>query len=420
MKNVVVITSDYMPNPDANGICAYNIMNEMKKEDNIICICNKKSGEKERELIEGVHVIRVDIPKHMAAHSAYKKNPSCINRIRKYWHFGKRMVKNVLYIKKYPQIEFKREKEILRILEEQKKIDLIIAIFRPYDGIGAALKYKEKHSEVIVCGYFLDSLAGATPRGISAQRYKRLLRRNELSIIEKLDIVLKPMGDKAFYQQQKEIYNKIEFVDFPVLVKAETNIDFSFNKDEISLVFVGTLSSRYRSPEYLLEVLKKVYIENPRVRFHFWGHYDKLEQLKIWEEEYKNIFEYHGTVSYMQSRAIIKNADVLINITNKDMNMIPSKVFEIIAQCKPIINISSNDNDECEKIFETYPAVCSLNAVNKDLSKDVSALNLFIDKAIEENIDYSQIIKTYYTSSPCYIYEKIKRKYEEVISNVEK
>lgn len=413
MENIVVITSDFMPNPDANGICAYNMIQVLKKNAKVTCICNKKDDDKITEMIEDIQVYRVPMPKHMKILEVCRKNNTFSNKVKKRAIFLKRYIRNFWRVKNYPEIEYEREKMILSILKKIDKIDMIIGIYKPYDGIGAALQYKEENPEVMVCGYFLDSLLATKPFGMRIFPYKDLLRKNDKKIIEKLDIVLKPESDKQFYAEHK-ILKKIKFVNFPVFVKAETDMQYEFPKEKINLVFIGTLSSQYRSPAYLLQVIDRVYKKNEKVHLHFWGKYDNLDELKKWEQKYSHCFSYYGQVSYCMSRAILTSADVLINITNKDMQMIPSKVYELMAQCKPIINVSLNVNDECEKCFGTYPIICNINGAMAELDKDTKAIEEFLKGSEWNSADYKKIQLENEISSPEYIckiiYEEYKRR----------
>ena len=145
MDRIAVITSNYMPNPDANGICVYNIINELKKTaDELVCICNQQESEKQHELLNDVKILRISPAKHMRAIRRYQEESSWKNRLKMSATLTARRAKNLLNIRRYPRTEIRREKAIVSLLEQLPEFDLVIAAFRPFDGIGAAIEYKKR------------------------------------------------------------------------------------------------------------------------------------------------------------------------------------------------------------------------------------------------------------------------------------
>lgn len=415
MKKIAIITSNYMPNPDANGICAYNIINELKKNsDDVVCICSQQEGEKTQETIDGVKLFRIAPAMHMRAINQYLKHPSWKNKRKMSVILTVRRCKNLLNIIRYPRTEIKRENLILSVLDQMHEFDLIIAIFRPFEGMGAAIAYKKKHPNCQICGYFLDSLINFVPRGINPQIYRKITLRNEEKYLKRLDIILKPESDERYYK--KGIWNdKIAYVKFPVFVKANSSAKYKFADNELSLVFIGTLDSAYRSPAYLLKVLQQLHCNGTSARFHFFGTYDNSVEMTNWEKEYKDFFSSHGRISYQMSRTVLANADILVNITNKNLEMVPSKVYELMAQGKPILNVNSNRNDSCEKYFASYPLVCNINAAEGNIEKDSGKIKNFLETQIIHPIDYQQIYSDNYKATPEYVSELIRKKYFKIL-----
>ncbi len=407
MNRIAVITSNYMPNPDANGICVYNVMNELKKTvDDIVCICNQQEGEEQQETLDGVRIFRIPPARHMKAIMQYQKKSTWKNRLKMSVFLAARRAKNLLNIWRYPRTEIQREKVIFSLLEQMPEFDLIIAVFRPFDGIGAAIEYKKMHPKCQVCGYFLDSLIDFVPQGISRKIYRTLVAKNEKRFFQKLDIILKPESDKGYYKDSG-LDKTINYVKFPVFVRPECTECYKFGNNGLSLVFAGTLSSSFRSPAYLLNILQRLNRDGYNIKFHFFGTYDNPLELKHWQQEYKDCFAYHGSISFQRSRIVLANADILVNISNKGLQMVPSKVYELMAQGKPILHISSNRDDVCEKCFGSYPLVCNINSAERAMEKDIVRLKRFLDKQIKKDIDYEQIYLENYTATPEYICKTI-------------
>lgn len=413
MRRIAIITSNYMPNPDANGICVYNIINELKKfSDEIICICNQNENEAEQEIIDGIKVYRVEPSLHTKLIIRYQKHASVKNKITMEMILNARRVKNLLNIKKYPRTELRREKMILSILEKLPEVDLIIAVFRPFDGIGAAIAYKKKYPACKICGYFLDSLNDSVPHGMNPKIYRRIIADNEKKYLEKMDIILKPESDKKYYDKSNW-HKKIKYAKFPVFVKASPSEQYPFPKEEISLVFAGTLSSSYRSPIYLLKVLERLYQKNNKIHLHFFGTYDNPAELNHWEKEYMDFFTYHGSISFEQSRSVLASADILVNITNKGMDMVPSKIYELMAQGKPILNVRSNKEDICEKYFGVYPLLCNVDGVEMNIAEDAAKVERFF-KCSDNKMDYQRIYQENYMATPAYVCGIIYDQYQKL------
>ena len=416
MDRIAVITSNYMPNPDANGICVYNIINELKKTaDELVCICNQQESEKQHELLNDVKILRISPAKHMRAIRRYQEESSWKNRLKMSATLTARRAKNLLNIRRYPRTEIRREKAIVSLLEQLPEFDLVIAAFRPFDGIGAAIEYKKRHPKCQICGYFLDSVMDFSPQGISHKIYRKIAAGNERHYLEKLDIILKPENDKKYYKDCG-LDKDIDYVKFPVFVKSESTECYKFGKNELSLVFVGTLNSSFRSPEYLLDIIQRLRKDGYNIKFHFFGTYDNSRELNGWQKKYKDFFSYHGSISFQLSRTVLASADILVNISNKDLEMVPSKVYELMAQGKPILHISSNRNDVCEKCFGSYPLVCSLNSVEGNMDNNIRKLKNFFDTQIKKEIDYRQVYLENYKATPEYVCEVILKKCKSITS----
>ena len=79
---------------------------------------------------------------------------------------------------------------------------------------------------------------------------------------------------------------------------------------------------------------------------------------------------YHGEVSPEKADWYAQKADILINIGNKEFNLLPSKLIDYVSMGKPIINISQIENCATLPYMAKYPI----------------GLQLFEEKEITENV----------------------------------
>lgn len=135
--------------------------------------------------------------------------------------------------------------------------------------------------------------------------------------------------------------------------------DLKSNVSAVRLVFVGTLNPEIRSPGFLLEVFMKLLSMecSRRLELHIYGYSDLCENefLKCSRLLKKNVFV-HGVINKNAAIKEMSQADVLVNIGNRNSLQEPSKLIEYMSFCKPILNISSIPDDASIGILKEYPS----------------------------------------------------------------
>ncbi len=114
-------------------------------------------------------------------------------------------------------------------------------------------------------------------------------------------------------------------------------------------VYVGAFHKGIREPYEMLRFFDEVYRKS---RADFELHiYGPLNSCTIDFSRYSNIF-YHGVVARDKAIAVMKEADVLVNVENENCSMTPSKLVEYIATGKPIVNFAGADG--CSELLHKY------------------------------------------------------------------
>ena len=112
--------------------------------------------------------------------------------------------------------------------------------------------------------------------------------------------------------------------------------------ENFTMFFSGTFYRGFREPKNLIDALCQLKHLDFKLKIAgrnelFLKDFDKI----------KNKVEFLGFVPYEKSLELQENADVLVNISNKQVFQVPGKLFEYIGSKKPILNIVyDKDRDE--------------------------------------------------------------------------
>ncbi|WP_261222224.1 glycosyltransferase [Ancylothrix sp. D3o] len=187
--------------------------------------------------------------------------------------------------------------------------------------------------------------------------------------------------------------------------------------DKINLVFVGTLYSQIRRPEFLLSLFQQL-LKTPlmeKLELHFYGSIGDCNKYFLPYQHLinKKIFT-HGIVSREQAFQEMLKADILVNISNDTPYELPSKVVEYASLGKPVLNFAQNDRDCSTAFFKMYTgALCLIE------NEWTSASAPQIDKLVEfiqrpPRLEKSQLQELL----SCYRLDEISKAYENLLINV--
>lgn len=376
MYKILILTGRFLPKASANGLITYNIISELKKRGHkVICIATKQEEENDYEEINGIPIYRVrETLFAQKLQTASVKKISVFQRIELSFLSFLRRLKSLTILYKFPDTEPSQTRKRLRLakeLHEKEGFDCVIGVFRPFSNVATTIRMKKMFNELLCGAYYLDIVGGATPPSFLPMCiYQKLCSKGELRAFKGLDFILMAKGGRATYEQRlyKSVNKKITYVDFPVFCvdsNFSTSKDISaheFDTTQINLIYAGTLDKNIRNPEYLLMLLKAASAKQKGVVLHIFGQGNCGDIL----ERYKNCSEIkiieHGRVPHNEVKIAMGRADFVVNISNNTsiQDIVPSKIFELFATGKPIINIVYNPNDITQTYFSRHPSVCSL------------------------------------------------------------
>lgn len=137
----------------------------------------------------------------------------------------------------------------------------------------------------------------------------------------------------------------------------------SNQRNELRLVFVGTLYRKLRSPRYMLACFEALIAMLPerKLELHIYGAInDCADEIAQCPEVVKRSLIVHGMVERAEVHNAMRDADILINIGNESTAQLASKVIEYIAVGKPILNLVSIEKDTSVQALAAYPAVLTI------------------------------------------------------------
>ncbi|MCQ2096547.1 MAG: hypothetical protein MJY87_01210 [Fibrobacter sp.] len=365
-KKVLFLCDGFGKANDATGICVRNVAYEFQRNGySVFCIYN--SEKKHEHFSEnGIEFYGVKWALYDAMHSLCSKMVlgKCLFLL---FSFLRRFFVSVFY----PNVSFFRSKKYLKIAREiikREKISLVVGCYRPYESIYSVMTLKSMFKENVFCvGYHLDLTTNPNTanKWIKSFQEKKAWRA-ALKEQQILDMIVLPRA----IQNRKFEFNNTKFADFPVCIPDMTYEEFAlpYVQDYCNLVYIGTLNAQNRNPKHAIDMFESILNANgKKIVWHIWGCVE--QELKPIIEKSQSVF-YHGMLENSKVVYALKNADVIVNISNEQtVNMVPSKIFQYFSTSRPILNFVSSNIDVSIPYFEEYG----------------NALNVFKNATKEEN-----------------------------------
>lgn len=411
MSSYVFLTSEFVPNADASGICVYNVAKKLVENGNrVFVICEgRKNTHRFQDKIE-IFEVEATFFKQLQKKANDSKSWAymfILNIVK----VLRRIVK-AFTIFRFPNVSAKRAKKVYRVLEQinnEKKIDVIIGGFRPYDNIYAVTRFKNKHKNVKSIVVYWDLIRSKNPFGNSLYKlFDYLCYRNEQKVFNINDRILIPKsGMKAYTNARFDFAKeKVFYFDFPVFTESmPVYFTEELTKENINLTCIGTIDGENRSAFYFLKLAKILKEETGKnIKVHIIGNFTDMKAYEEFKD--RDFVEFHGSVDYDDIPQYIKESDFLINIGNKvTYDMIPSKIFQYFSSCKPIINFVAHKDDKSLEYFNKYPLKCNILEYENNVERDIRILKNYVFDINLITPDYSYVESLYQSNKPEFFVE---------------
>lgn len=400
MNKIILLTCSYFAScHDANGLCSMNLAEEfVKRGDKVFVISLEDITDPIPQNINNVTIYRIKGHRYVRLVNRINKSN---NAFLKCFLLLISCIRSLFVFAFYPNVSPWSSYRILKKMIEIDKynsVDTIVATYKPYSTIWAALFFKKRSESKTKLVTFHFDLMTVNFKGdiigfVKTKLCKRALRK-ELS---KVDMILVPES------APKIINAKINYVDFPLYVKdvSRSQSSFEFSDKFINIAYVGSLSTYNRSPYNAIKTLEKApKVFGKSIRLHIWGIQEDGKCIDVVNQSH--IVINHGVVDNNEVASILSKSDFLLNISNDiTFQMIPSKIFQYFSIGKPIINFVKSPNDASLPYFIKYGHVLNIEEYNKENNETSGHLKHFIEENLGKKIvvDDSLFIK----STPDYI-----------------
>lgn len=381
MKKIMVLlhTIDYIPS--ANGICTKAVIESLLSLYNDVAItCIACSEERVPNYTKGerYEVYRV---RRGVSSALLRTNKSGFKYIfaKILYHFTKAAF-FLWWPIEYPFLTERIYKQACALFENNE-YDAIISVYKNIENVLAGIKVSREFPNTKHIVYFLDPLIGGRVSRVYQNRYSLWhIKKVEQYIAKQADrLIMMRSSFKAKEPYYKGCFycDKISVSDFP-LIELKTNVGAKqSNSPRIQMIFAGSLQKGIRDPEYILKILSA--LNRHEVTLHIYGLSDYDDLFNRYSNGKNLEIICHGQVPRNAIIANYSNADILINIGNKDTEMVPSKLLEYISTGKPILNLSFQEMDSCDYYLKRYPESCSIN-VNAKFQHNVHSLDVFLGR----------------------------------------
>ena len=300
------------------------------------------------------------------------------------------------------------EKTYRRALKHELRnnYDLCVTTLMPIEAVVAACDIRMGSTRFAI--YQLDPFWNNDdlPKAFEDDR-----RKFEIELLTKCDFcITTPLIAEENSKFINQWINKYVVAEFPCLKEIKSKHS---QNDIIHCVFLGTLYPDLRPPEKLIAVIAG--IEQSNLVFDFYGKGQYLIKQSECYEEARNKIKLYGSVPSSVAEDRRSDADVLINIDNNSLALVPSKIFEYISTCKPIINFYFSEKSKTLCYLESYPLCLNLN-LNDSAKHNADLLELFIQNKLNMSIDFETIKSIYIKNTPDYVADQFIAAYNSCIS----
>lgn len=230
--------------------------------------------------------------------------------------------------------------------------------------------------------------------------------------------IMLPVSARKKADLELNDFKNVIYYEFPTFItedqpqsdsKAETERD---DPQTLKLVFAGTMDSAYRNPKPMLQVIDRVaqMLPDRKICLDVFGGGDCSELFRNFAANENLSVTYHGRVPKEKVVEYETRADFLVNIMNAYEAIVPSKIFELFATCKPIINFITLSDDGSLEYFEKYPfchTVDWLHAPEENRAQVVRNLSEFMIGNQYYRADRRKIETLFNECTPQYVADQI-------------
>lgn len=411
---IIFITSSYYPFFSAIGRCINNVVNELKKDNEIIVVSNMTTNNLNNEdEYEGHKIIRVRTRPMMSRDRILAQNKNA----NKFAILSKKPILYLLRIVGYLRVIISKEtldqflvKEYIKALSRVDNVDMIIPTCYPFEAIVAAQEYKDRiNNNVQIIPFLFDKFADS-PTLHRNQLNKKIKYKNNLLLEEQMiKSSTKVLYVDSWMQKMKTYFShydeKLIHVEHPLIIDHFSGIanEMEDKDDYIDITYTGVLDKAVRPPSITLKIISKVIEKNNKFRFHFYVLGNGVDEVNYYNKKYPDNIINHGQVESDIALSKIMQSDILLSIGNIDTALIPSKIFEYMSSGKPIIHLYHSEDDRVISMLKDFELGYCINQNGEISDSEISSLIEFCNINKTHKKSFEEVQKIFQKANPNYI-----------------
>ena len=349
MKKILLIAYSYPPLSDAQSLRWYYISNELAKLNYKIDIITIKHPENLiHDMHENIFIHRVYAG--LFETIAYKfKNKIGVDNSEKtqqrssfyfifmkkmYWFFrslfesivpGNITTEWYLFAKHYIKKNITLEEYSYLITSHEPAVDSLLGLY-----------IKKQYPKLMWVADFADPYVS-----IYTPKYKLFFENIiERKLYQKVDkIIFTNSKVKEILENKYSFLRKKNILILEQGFVKQENIQISKNKS-FTMLYTGTFYKDFRNPTQLSKALKELGFD---FTFIVAG---RNEQFNYLFESLESKYKHLGFISHKEALQLQNDADILVHLSNQQVEQVPGKFFEYIGANKPILVIYQNSKDQ--------------------------------------------------------------------------
>lgn len=260
-------------------------------------------------------------------------------------------------------------------------------------------KYLSKHSPLIVDlgdPLYKNAFLDKNPSG--SERLKRF-EYNSLKYASYLPIMSEPL--KSIYVDDMKLSSsKVEFISPAANIdnykRGESFLYSIDNSEPLHILYAGMLYPKYRD----LEQIAPAFSSTDNVKLTV------ITNNKI--QLCKNVNKLSWVVQ-TDLKKLYKEVDILLFIDNFYGYQIPSKIFELLAESKPILFVYDKRNTYLYEKLKAQKGIFFVENETQQIRKTIEYLKLLDNIEVKYDIDLTEYSETYITNKLVKVINNVQR-----------
>lgn len=422
MANYLFLLGSYMPHASANGVCVEKIAQALiARGHSVSCLAMARYDDPSYSEIGGVRVYRIKNLWHNRVcdwcdhHQSFRY----VNIVRQIalWSWRiRRLIVFPLWPLSAPLFAWRFYRKAEQICIEEK-IDCVVGVYQPIESMFVLSKLCNKFINIKTVMYMCDSLSeGIFTRIFPRKFVQHRAQQYEQKVANSTDFIFcLPFVKKSIINNYLIDLSKLIEVDIPYVTPADKLSNVLTYRDKLYFVYAGILNVSLRNPSYAIETIRRIKVKSSLC---FYGHADTTSYFYAsqTQSEYVEI-QYYGAIDYKKCQEQLLNADILINIANRNTIQVPSKIFEYMSLGKPLITFFSDIDDHSLTYLKKYPLSLLIYEDWHKIEENVMLIEAFVRASAGKHVPFETVKSLFPRNTPEYTAKKLVELCGEVWRN---